>query len=344
MATFKDGVQNFWKWFPDVAQRFYATINEGNCEQLTDEVSQFMQENLPGLAWSFGPGEGHGHAFTISGEGILAKQLLAVEWLRYAPEIEGWTFYGSRQPGVLDSMRLDLGDAGSVDGSSLIIQTHVDDEAQAIDVVAWHPAFDSIPEDAQHQVLFLMLDEALGEFGTQTWIGEIKIEAVADDAPHVRRLEQLPDYIRSVEAYHQWEKLVPTESYSSYQLPEQYPGPRGDTLVGTTLLPHPFIDYIIGEGELEDNPLEGTGAELAYIAFDGTTLPEGDQANVRAMMEDAIDEALQEKGSGRVLGGAHGSEHAYIDLILFDGKATQELVLAQIDKLLIPSATLHVIA
>ncbi|HBE69806.1 MAG TPA: hypothetical protein DDW52_16800 [Planctomycetaceae bacterium] len=340
--TFKSGVAKFWEWFPAVADRFHATIDAGKCADLADEVSEFMRDNLPGLAWVFGPGKEGGHSFTVSGDELLVRQLLAEEWIRHAKPIKGWTFYPARQAGKLDTISFST-DFGSVDAESLIVQTHVDEESQVVDVVAWHPAFEGMEDEGRYQILFLMLDEALGEFGTSSWIGDIKIRELPADAPHARAIAQLPKYIKSVEKYHRWEKLPPTQLYASYQLPEPYPGPRGDTIVGTTLIPNQIIDFIVGEGQMESNVLRETCADLAYIAFDAASLPDGNQSSARAELEDAIDEVLVRYDSGRVLGGAHGTQQAYIDILIFDGDRTVELLNQQIERLQMVGAQVHCI-
>ena len=96
--TFKNRVTEFWEWYSGVAERFFETIEDGRCADLTDEVAAFMNKTLPGMAWVFGPGEKGGHSFTVSGEGNLAKQFLAEYWHSRAPDIPTWTFYASRQP------------------------------------------------------------------------------------------------------------------------------------------------------------------------------------------------------------------------------------------------------
>lgn len=67
--SFKQRVTEFWQWYPQVAERFFETIERGQCQSLAKEVGDFMDRTLPGLAWVFGPGEQGGHSFTVSGEG-----------------------------------------------------------------------------------------------------------------------------------------------------------------------------------------------------------------------------------------------------------------------------------
>lgn len=332
-ATFKTRVAEFWKWYPQVADRFFQTIEDGRCEDLTTEVSEFMEETLPHLAWVFGPGENGGHSFTVSGEGVVPKQLLADYWLSHAREIPNWTFYGSRQPSPperLKDIAIGVGDQEQVDAESFLLQTSVDEEDKLIHIVAWHPAFEKLPEEHHYQILFLLLDEALGEFGVEQWLGGIEVEPI-EPGDDTRTLADLPTFIEHVNEYYNWEKLPPLETRTLYQLSEdQEPdvdgSPRADTIVGQSAIPRVVFELLEHNGRLPEDPLEGTGAELVYIAIDSSVFPDGSQADVRGNIEDALEEALENEQSGRVLGGAFGVNESYIDLILFDGDNSRRIV------------------
>ena len=325
--TFKARVQTFWQWYAEAAARFYDTIEAGRCGDLTEEVVDFMAETLPGLSWVFGPGEGQGHSFTVSGEGQVAKQLLAEHWLNGAVELPNWTFYASRQPSGLERLKdFSIGIQGeqSIDFVDFLVATEVDEEAKKIDLVGWHPGYEQLAEEHHAQIFFLMLDEALGEFGTQTWIGEMEVRPVSSEM-HTIPLIELPKFIDQVSRYHRWEKLSPLRSYSLYKLKQPSDSPRGDTIVGSTVIPYQICEYI-DHGKLEANPLSGTGAAFAYVAIDSSVFPDGQQSDVRGNIEDALDDALGAELSGRTLGGAFGTRESYIDLLLLDGERSQHIV------------------
>ncbi len=65
---------------------------------------------------------------------------------------------------------------------------------------------------------------------------------------------------------------------------------------------------------------------MYFVAFDAATLPKGGETAARGVIEDALEQELRSAGSGRVLGGAVGRQSAYIDLLLFDGRNSLELV------------------
>lgn len=334
-TSFKDRITQFWDWYPTVSERFFQSIEAGRCEDLTQEVSQATEFMLPTMAWVFGPGENGGHSFTVSGEGYLPKQLLAEYWHSRAVELPHWTFHASRQPSEeenLKNMAIGIGEHDSIDTESFLISTNVDDEAQRIHITAWHPLLERLPEEHHYQILFILLDEALGEFGTQTWLGEIQIEPITPD-DKTKTIATLPAFIKQVENYHQWEKTPPLRSYSLYEVPEQTDNRRGDTLIGTTCIPDIVIDFLENGGRLSEDPLPDTGAEFAYVAVDGSVFPDGQQSDVRANIEDALDEALISHLSGRALGGAFGFQESYIDLLLLDGDNSRAIVQAALGDL-----------
>jgi len=334
-TTFKQRVAAFWQWYPQVADRFYQTIERGQCEALAPEVSKFFDQNMPHLAWVFGPGENGGHSLTVSGEGQVIKQLLAEYWLSQAVQIPRWTFHASRQPSPpekLKDLAISVAAGEQVDTENFLIKTSVDEEGQKIDVVAWHPALKSVPQEHHQQILFLLLDEALGEFGTETWLGTIELEPLIA-GPGVITLAELPGMIEKAGKYYEWEKLSPLQSYSVYQVSEPTGGSRGDTLFGSTCIGSLLGEFLTNGGKFDEDPLAGTGAQLAYLAIDGSVFPDGSQVEVRSNIEDAVGEDLARESSGRTLGGAFGSKQSYIDLLLLDGDNSRQIVEKALDRL-----------
>ena len=97
-------------------------------------------------------------------------------------------------------------------------------------------------------------------------------------------------------------------------------------------------EYLRSKGELAD-PLKGTGADYVFVAFDVKILPKGNEVAIRGEIKDALDEALKSAASGRLLGGALGTENAYIDLLLLDGAASVEIVINGLRDKKLPAGT-----
>jgi hypothetical protein len=324
--TFKARVEDFWSWFATVAPRFYETIEEKKCASLEPEVSRKVDEILPGFAWVFGPGEnGVGHSYTLSGDGNPHRQLLTAYWKSRAPQIAGWTFYASRpRSAVVAGYRLQLADGGSFDPGEFWITPTVDEANEKIGIHAWHPKFPQMEERQRRFVLFLLLDEMLGELGTQRWIGRMELSdaRLGESMP----LRELRPFVDETIARHGWKLSAPGEGFTLYRLESPHDRfPHGDIFIGLTAQFAIVDDYLEAKGELED-PLEGTGAGYVYVTFPITFLPEGEESVARGRLEEAVDGALAGASSGRCLGGAMGKRFGYLDALIFDGERSEKLI------------------
>ncbi len=342
--TLKQRVDAFWSWFSQNAARFYDTIENKRCADLTDEMSNAVDRWLGGMAWVFGPGaDRQGHSFTLSGEGVIGKQFIAEYWQSRAPALPGWTFYSSRQPSEDSggSIVLHLGDAREdFKPIEFWVSPYVNDQEEKIDIKVWHPSIQRLPENVRMMALFLILDEILGEHGTSNWIGEIDFseERLKEAMP----IEELKELITRIETEKEWKKYSPTESYSSYQR-EDPEGDwlRADVFVGTTCFFPLIAEYGRAAGPCV-HPTPDLGVQYVFATIDSSFFPKGRELEVRGAMEDEIIQQLGEAGAGTCFGGASGIHHFYIDFALYDGARSLEIVKDVLRKHQVPkSSQLH---
>lgn len=335
--TFKQRVGRFWDWYASVAQRFYTTIESGKCPELGEETSKSIDEILGSFAWVFGPGsKPKEHSLTLSGEGDRHKQLLSRYWLECAPKLDGWTFYPARQPGTVEGWGLKIHDE-DFRPIEFWLTPEVNEENQIVNLTVWHPLFAKLNDDQKWRVLFIVLDEALGEYGVQQWIG--KIDMAADKLARSIPIKELRPFIADLEKSKGWKKLPPGEGCTGYSIKKQHDAfPRGDIFVGTTMHSTLLNDYLDAEGKWE-NPLAAYGADYAYLAIPADWFPDGKQVDARGKVEDALDAALRAEKSGRLLGGAMGTENGYIDLLLLDGARSREIVMRVAKECGVPAET-----
>jgi hypothetical protein len=335
-ATFKTRVERFWEWFTIEAARLYAVVDAGQSATLADEITTKV-ESLGLGAWVFGPGAGGvGHSLTVTGEGDLHRQLLTIYWVSRAPKIDKWTFYPSRQPGPVKGWSINIGNA-KFDPMEYWLVPSVNLEDEKIDLQVWHPRFDSMDEKTRGFVLFLFLDEALGEYGTQRLIGKVSYnpKALGEAIP----ITELKDYVDRVQAQNEWRKLAPGEGGTIYQLGEPHARfRRGDIISISTMNPKLLMQYLDAAGQLSD-PLKGTGADYVYVSFERGWLPRGGEVAKRGEIEDCLDRVLKNARSGRLIGGAMGTENAYIDLMIFDGQNSLQIVRELLEAAKLPKET-----
>lgn len=338
VPTFNERIVAFWKWFEEVAPRFYATIEDRKCASLSDETSAKVDELLPGFAWVYGPGaDGKGHSFTLTGEGDIHRQLLALHWLAHAPSIAGWTFYASRQPDEIKGRVIEMHGL-RFDPKEIWVTPTVDEEEEKIDLTLWHPAWEQLEDRQKYSITFIFLDEALGEYGTGWWIGEIALgkDRLSESFP----LEELAGYVTGTSQKLGWKKLPPGECWTLYTIKEvERDFPRADIFSLTTAVPKLFKQYMNANGELED-PLAGTGADYVYVSIPKDFFPNGGEVAKRGELEDALTASLEGSSAGRVVSGAFGTERGYIDLLVFDGKRSLDAIQEVLRTQKVPKGTM----
>lgn len=338
--NFKQRVEAFWTWYASVAERFYQTIEDKQSPSLANEVSEKVDELLPGMAWVFGPGpEKKGHSFTLSGEGSQPKQMLAAYWLSRAPAISGWTFYASRQA--------DLSPGGFTLGMGEInfkpiefwVTPEIDEERECVHLSLWHPLADRVEMRTCQTALYLILDEIFGEFGTDRWIGrpEFSKAKLAESMP----IGELREFVEATAAARGWKMRTPCDSWVSYKIPPEGmrpDAPRGDVFVGTTRLSNGTGDFYRDRENYKD-PFVPSGAHWIYLSLDISSLPSGREVDTRGEMEDVIIEALEAAQSGTTLGGASGTKSAYMDFLIYDGSRSIAIIREAAQKAGMPEGT-----
>lgn len=337
--TLKQRIAEFWHWYAKNAERFYQTIENKRCSDLQPEVSEAVDRWLTGMAWVFGPGANNqGHSFTLSGEGIIFKQFIAEYWLQQAPQLEGWTFYASRQASDRSGgFVIELNERESFKPTEFWVFPYIDRESENIDLSVWHPSMHRLDEEACFTALFLILDELLGEHGTQNWIGEIKFSG--DQLKQAIPISELPEMIDQVQKEHDWKKYPPTETYSSYHLKEQETEwLRSDTVAGSSRCFRLLRNYFDAHGPCE-HPLSGIGVEYVFVAVQTSFFPRGSEVDGRSKIEDEIIEAFEAAGSGISIGGATGFKNCYMDFMIYDGENSLKIVKEILRKHQVPRNT-----
>lgn len=335
--TFNDRVRKFWEWFQEVAPSYHAAIDAGECRSLTEPTCEVVNGLFPHLSWTYGPVVGGtGHSFTLTGEGIEHHQLLAIHWLSQAPPIKGWTFYADRQAGPIKGHRIRMGDV-SIDPKEIWVTPSINEDRKCVDLTIWHPLWPQLEKSQLWTIVFLFLDEALGEYGTQLWTGGIRLEndRLTDSFP----LEELPDFIQEVVMKEGWKKALPGEGYTLFEVtPSDESSPRSDLLTLTTATPNFFHDYWEANGKMEDL-FGGLGADYLYVSIRRDFLPAGEEVDKRYELECALDTALKSHASGRCIGGGLGRERAYVDLLIFDGQRSLDIIVETTRDLNLPQGT-----
>lgn len=318
--TYRQRILEFWDWFPAQAPSIDAALRSKDPHEAMAIFVAEVRERISGLAWVFGRGEEDGRrSFTVTGEGQAVRQLLAQFWLENATPVTHWDFYNAKQPAAVDSLNnmvIEVADQ-RVDFNTVQIQTTADLDQHQVDLVIWHPVFQRLEEEDRFKIVFLLLDELLGELGTQNRLGKIDIEPNEGPMP----LLELRDFLDQTWKENDWDDPEPSARFTGYGFEDPTDNfLRSDTVAGFTCTPHVVFEYLEKGGPLDDDPLEGTGASLMFVELTQAGLDHLDSPiDYRNGIEELVTAYLA-GGGGYLTGAATGVNHAYLDLILFDGE------------------------
>ncbi|MDB6078216.1 MAG: Tetratricopeptide repeat protein [Akkermansiaceae bacterium] len=323
--TFKERVGLFWRNFSTVSDRLLAAVRERRSEELDAETSSLVFALSPSLAWVYGPGSSsEGRSLTVSSEGCAHRRLLTQYWVDHAPVLAGWDFFPSRQPSEdVSGFRIQIG-GEAYTPLQFWITPEVDEENEVVHLVAWSPAFLSLESKDRWQILFLWLDEVLGEDHVSNRLGKIDIrdDALGPSFP----LTELKSYIEETEAKQGW-KAPGSGQFTGYSFEETSDAfLRADMIAGHTSQRLLWRDYIEGEGKMDD-PLAGSGAAYYFLRIPNGSLPDGKQTDERFRLEELLEAELKTSADGLCLGGGGGRKYGYIDFLLFDGPRSVDRVL-----------------
>ena len=114
---------------------------------------------------------------------------------------------------------------------------------------------------------------------------------------------------------------------------------RGNLITWTTAIPSMVRDFFDADGKPED-PLKGTGAELLFLSLPLECLTKGQEAEARGKIEETLDSALLDNGTGQIVGGGLGHSAGFIDILLFDAPPGFEIIKQTVQRLSLPKGVL----
>ncbi len=194
-------IDEFWDWWDDARGRIGAALDAGTVSQVEGELTEAVQKLDPEVLWELGVGQRARHQLCLSSAGDPGRRALLERWWQAGPEDDDdWETHPARTAvpmAVLGDMVLE------VNGSRLAFaeaefEAKVDEQRERLDVMVWHPAFEALDDEAQWDVLSLVLDDALGEDDVERWLGAVGPSAEPLDDP--RPLLDLPTVVGELAA------------------------------------------------------------------------------------------------------------------------------------------------
>ncbi|MGW6131059.1 hypothetical protein ACWFNE_13620 [Cellulomonas sp. NPDC055163] len=172
-----EGIAAFWAWWVAEGRAQAAATFDAEDADAVRRLGPVLAERLqavdPDLAFETGSGRTARHVLVVTAAGNPELRDVARRWLDAAPAPDDAFEYDDFRRPVADpsGVAIGLGEHRSVDLASATVVTVV--EGRTVHVQVSHPEFASLPDDAQGQVTFLLLDALLGEEAVERWVGEV---------------------------------------------------------------------------------------------------------------------------------------------------------------------------
>lgn len=178
--------QEFWAWFAENEQDLFEF--EKHQQGVFDELREALRRVNPNLTFEFGPVEGGRRDFVISADGIRSAFPAVASLHDAAPELPRWRFVKFR-PRRRDILSVVYG-GRALDPEGL--RFTVEPEGGKAGVTVYLPGLK--PKEGPHLLgmVFLMLDQALGEFDVETKVGSIEVEHIESAPAHAVPISELP--------------------------------------------------------------------------------------------------------------------------------------------------------
>ncbi len=177
--------QGFWTWF----QKNDAALFDFEHDQgrVFDRLAKEMHKINPNLTFEFGPKKDGQREFVISADGIKTA-FPAVEALyATAPPLPHWKvirFRPRREPADISYNNV------SVKASS--VRVHMEINGRIADLTVFIPGYTAENRDSYTAINYLLLDQALGEFDVETYVGQIRVESSPGIGQKTYSLAELP--------------------------------------------------------------------------------------------------------------------------------------------------------
>lgn len=328
-------IDRWWDAFAGRRKELEQYLSSPSNWDLANWMQYHLQAIDSNLMWEFGPGlQRPGRRLVITPETQRQLRPLINIILSRAPTLEGWEFYGYRPPerleDVVETVRALCG--GDV-SQSMVHARH--DGHRRISISYYCPECPDHTDLASDQVqmaAFVATEAMLGEPLLDRWIGTIDVHPLEANKPRgecsraipFARLQptveaivgSLTDQLPDEPCY----RSVSRACWSSYELQpvsEVDYAARGDLAVAISARPDVF-ESLHGGSPFYSDAHSRCGETFCYLKIDGGGEPMSVRAQIRDQIEIAIDETLQPRELGCVVGGGTGLRYSYVDLALTD--------------------------
>lgn len=309
MNSFKHRVLQFWDWFKENKNEIESFLDENKWQEAADFLKPALSNVFHEV--TFEVRKLSIYEMILSPSGDLNRKLLIRYLIQCSPEIENWTFY-SEMPPKTGSLTYK---GEHLYPDEFLIYPEVSEEKHRISLAIYAPVIENRKEKEQFTVVYIMLNNLLGENMFEHYIGEVYMVNPMNRVKYKNKrnlkLSSLYKWIDAEITARNWIKASDIidiiEEYNGN--PKVGKGLRYDITSGKTCQFLLCNEYY-GKTSASQTYVKSVGASYCFLSTDPK------KGKVDSVREYIIN-ILKENDLGILIGEAKGLEYAYLDILLF---------------------------
>ena len=328
--SFRNRVAKFWSSFSEEESQIREMMNnkvEG--ETLLNFVDSILQIAFHKIYFEMGINNEGKYELILTPEGDRSRLMQLHYWLQHAPQElwKKWNFYSSKPAHAKTGSTLVMYDI-EIGENDIAIYPKIDNERPKVNLEIYSSKLMALDEDQRYSMLFIYLDQFIGELYTMEYIGSIVFVNENSKKPAVK-ITELKSFINKTIEENSWPEFDnPTEIYTGYRIEPKENSDwtlREDIFSGYTSCSSILNDFY-GKKTARFNEAKQDGVVFGFTFFENINVPREDIINFRGEIEDKIVEETVPYGIANSIGGATGFHFSYIDFIIYDYAAFINIV------------------
>ena len=169
----REAIEAFWEAWPRLRVNLEEELASGSYGEGTADLTDLVEAIDPGLEWELISGHAAAYALCLSAAADPGLRPLTEMWRRAGPDPDTiWEYHPSRV--AVEPAAITVGEI-EIHPRDVTVVVEPDPSTEELDVTVGHPDFGRMDESLQLQSVFRLLDDLLGEDGTETWIGAVDV-------------------------------------------------------------------------------------------------------------------------------------------------------------------------
>lgn len=317
-SNFADRVSSFWLEFGKIVDDIKVDLEAQEYEKARQKVEEKLKICLAEPYYMIGLKDGKPD-LVLAPEGMKHRLL----WLNFIKrqmpkELEDKMICTlGKPPADMTGAAIRMYDI-DVSGADTLVYTQVSENTLDLEVYNENLAnLAKEDENKAYNLLFILLDNTIGETAVINTIGELNI--LSEPKEGGIKLYELPKFV--YENFGEEASREPLKNFTLYEMTPNSAQIRDDVIVGNTCLTSLINEYLSYEREIYNEAYE-LGIKFCFLAIDnGADVQRGFE--IRGEIEDEIERFNM---TFEFIGGATGTHHAYIDMICFDEDKLKDIV------------------